>query len=216
MIITSQKKGRELLQMLDGKKRIFIIGCGDCATTCKTGGEKEVQEVAGFLRENGKEISGFSVPEVACASSQAKIALAKNREALKKTDAVVVLACGSGVQCVQESDRMGLSVYPGCESLFSAIIDKDGAFREVCSSCGECILDLTGGICPVTRCSKSLLNGPCGGSYQGKCETDRQRDCAWVLIYQRLKEKGHLESLKRRLKPRSHQAHSRPGHVPAK
>ncbi len=204
MIITRQKSLEKICSMLDGKKNIFLFGCGDCAAQCKTGGEPELKALAEALAARGKTITGMVVPETTCASAQAKIAFAKNKEALKNTEAVVVMACGSGVQCVKESDRLNLDVYPGCDSLHAALIDKNGLFKEVCSVCGDCLLDITEGVCPVTRCAKSLLNGPCGGQNKGKCETDKERDCAWILIYQRLKEKGREGQLKERRSPRSH------------
>lgn len=204
MIITRQKSLEKICAMLDGKKKIFLIGCGDCAATCKTGGEPELKALADALQSRGKTITGMVVPDTTCASAQAKIAFAKNKDALKNTDAVVVMACGSGVQCVKDNDRLQLDVYPGCDSLHAALIDKNGLFKEVCSVCGDCLLDITEGICPVTLCAKGLLNGPCGGQNKGKCETDPEKDCAWILIYQRLKEKGREGRLKTRQKPRNY------------
>ncbi len=211
MITTKQKSLQDILKMLEGKERVFLVGCGDCAATCKTGGEEDVRRVADLLEKNGKKITGMVVPEVACVTAQTKIAFAKNKEALRASDAVMVFACGSGVQCLKENDRLGLDIYPGCDSLFAALIDKDGGFKEVCATCGECLLDLTEGICPVARCPKGLLNGPCGGQTRGKCETDRTRDCAWILIYNRLKEKGRLGNLRKRQPPKDRQKVSRPG-----
>jgi hypothetical protein len=213
MIITKQKSKEDILKMLVGKSRIFIVGCGDCAATCRTGGEDEVRQMANFLKESGKEVTGYVVPDVTCVSAQAKIAFAKNKEALKKSDAVLVFACGSGVQCIKENDRYDLAVYPGCDSLFAALIDQEGSFKEVCSACGECILELTEGICPVTRCSKGLLNGPCGGQNKGKCEVDRNKDCAWIMIYKRLKSKNKTDQLKKRLPAKNFQKSVKPGAV---
>jgi hypothetical protein len=210
MIITKQKSPQDILKALKDKVRVFIVGCGDCAATCKTGGEEEVFAMAGFLKKQGKTVTGFVTPDVTCAAAQAKIAFAKNKEALKNSDAILVLACGSGVQCVRENDRLNLDVLPGCDSLFAALIDKDNNFQEVCSCCGECVLDLTDGICPVTRCSKGLLNGPCGGQNKGKCEVDKNRDCAWVLIYKKMKEKGTLQRLRKRLPPKNHKISTKP------
>lgn len=215
MIITKQKSPDDILKILAGRSRVFLIGCGDCATTCKTGGEEEVRVLVSFLEKHGKRVTGMVVPDVTCASAQAKIAFAKNKEALKNSDAVLVFACGSGVQCVKENDRFNLDVFSGCDSLFASLIDKDGNFKEVCSACGECLLHLTEGICPVTRCAKGLLNGPCGGSSQGKCEVDRDKDCAWVLIYNRLKEKNRPGQLRDRLAPRNHRLSLKPASVPA-
>ncbi|MEK7849912.1 MAG: methylenetetrahydrofolate reductase C-terminal domain-containing protein [Candidatus Omnitrophota bacterium] len=210
MIITKQKSPQDILKALKDKARVFIVGCGDCAATCKTGGEEEVGAMAGFLGKQGKTVTGFVTPDVTCVAAQAKIAFAKNKEALKNSDAILVLACGSGVQCVRENDRLNLDVLPGCDSLFAALIDKDNNFQEVCSCCGECVLDLTEGICPVTRCSKGLLNGPCGGQNKGKCEVDKNRDCAWVLIYKKMKEKGTLQRLRQRLPPKNHKISTKP------
>jgi len=210
MIVTRWKKEEEILKILDGKKCVFIVGCGDCAATCKTGGEPEVKAMADMLKARGKEIAGFVVPETACVAAQIKTAFAKNRAALKASDAILVLACGSGVQCVRENDRLSLDVFPGCDSLFAALVAPDGSFREVCSTCGECVLDLTAGICPVTRCSKSLRNGPCGGSIKGKCEVDCDRDCAWILIYEQLKTKGRLDVMKNIMAPRDYRKSLKP------
>jgi hypothetical protein len=213
MIVTKQKSRQDILKMLATKEKIFIVGCGDCATACKTGGEEEVRAMAKFLKQNNKEITGTVVPDATCVSAQAKAALAKNKEALKRSDGVLVFACGSGTQCLKENDRLGLAVFPGSDSLFAALIDKDGTFCEVCSACGECLLDLTEGICPVTRCAKGLLNGPCGGQKKGKCEGNGEKDCVWVLIYQRLKDKGRVGQLKRRLPPRDYRKSGKPGRL---
>ena len=194
-----EKKSQEdILNIFSGKNKIFIVGCGDCAATCKTGGVDDVKVMAEFLISRGKEITGVVVPDVTCVSAQTKVAFVKNKKALKNSDSMLVLACGSGVQCVQENDRFDLSVYSGCDSLFAAVIDKNNAFKEVCRMCGECVLDKTAGICPVARCAKGLMNGPCGGQNKGKCETDREKDCAWIVIYERLKQRGELDKLRKR------------------
>lgn len=211
MIVTRQKNLKDILNMLSGRKKIFIIGCGDCAATCKTGGEEEVKKMAEELSANSKEITATVVPDASCVTAQIKSMFAKNKKQISESDAVLVLACGSGVQCVKENDRIGLNILPGCDSLFAAVTDKDGAFKEVCSVCGNCQLDLTDGICPVTRCSKGILNGPCGGHINGKCEVDRNRDCAWILIYNKLKEKGELEKFKRRKPAKDYRKSAKPG-----
>ncbi|MGE5279805.1 MAG: methylenetetrahydrofolate reductase C-terminal domain-containing protein [Deltaproteobacteria bacterium] len=206
MIITKQKEPGKILEMLEGSRRVFLVGCGDCAATCGTGGEEDVAAMAGFLREHGKTITGTAVPEVACVSAQVKTALARHKEALRGSDAILVFACGSGVQCLKEADRMGLDVFPGCDSLYAALVDDKKSFQQVCRTCGDCLLDVTQGLCPVTRCAKGLMNGPCGGQDEGKCEVDRQRDCAWIMIYKRLREKGRWERLKERRGPKDHAA----------
>ncbi|MBM3251421.1 MAG: 5,10-methylenetetrahydrofolate reductase [Candidatus Omnitrophica bacterium] len=193
MIITKQREFQEILKNLQNINKVFLVGCGECATTCKSGGEPEILEIKKKLEEQGKTVTGFVVPEAPCIASQAKTALAKNIKALKEAEAILVMACGLGAQSVKANDRRELLVFPGCDTLFAGAVDSDGVFQELCSACGECVLDLTGGICPLTRCPKGLLNGPCGGMNKGKCEVDKDRDCAWVLIYNELKKKGRLE-----------------------
>jgi ferredoxin len=196
MIITEQKPFAELIDSLKEYKKIFLVGCGECATTCKTGGEPEVLKMKQALEEQGKIIRGTCIPGAPCVASQMKTEFAKNMKALREAEAVLVLACGLGVQSAKDNDRIGLAVLPACNTLFGAVMDAQGNFYEKCSLCGECVLDVTAGICPVTLCPKGLLNGPCGGVDKGKCEVDKERDCAWVLIYKELEKKGKLKNLK--------------------
>ena len=197
MIVSQKKPFEEILKAIGPRKKIFIIGCGECATTCKTGGEKEVLEIKKLLEQKGKIVTGWTIPDAPCIASQIKAHLAKNRKAMSEAEAFLVLACGLGVQSVLENDRNKTPVYTGCDTLFGSVLDMTGLiFSERCAMCGECVLNITGGICPVTRCAKGLLNGPCGGSDKGKCEVDKDKDCAWILIYNRLKELGMLENLK--------------------
>jgi hypothetical protein len=129
---------------------------------------------------------------------------------LRGSEAVVVCACGAGVQSVKENDRFGLTVLPGCNTLSGAILDSKGALYERCSMCGDCILASSGGICPATRCSKGLLNGPCGGMDRGKCELDKERDCAWVLIYREMEKRNELDLFRRIRQPRNHRKGMKP------
>ncbi|MDP8229835.1 MAG: methylenetetrahydrofolate reductase C-terminal domain-containing protein [Candidatus Gorgyraea atricola] len=199
MIVSQKKPFEEILKALGSKKNVFLVGCGDCATTCKTGGEKEVLEMKKLLEENGKTVTGWAIPDSPCIASQTKMVFAKNKKAIDASDAFLVLSCGLGVQSVLDNDRAKRLVCTGCDTLFGSIVDKTGVgFFERCAMCGECVLNVTGGICPVTRCAKGLLNGPCGGSDKGKCEIDKDQDCAWILIYNRLKELGSLENMKKR------------------
>lgn len=196
MIITEQKPLNEILEALKGYQKIFLVGCGECSTTCKTGGKDELIKMQQALEKAGKTIVGSCIPDAPCISSQIKMELAKNTKALRETEAILVLACGLGVQSVKDNDRLGLAILPGCNTLFGAVMDAQGNFYEKCSLCGECVLDITAGICPITLCPKSLLNGPCGGMDKGKCETDKERDCAWVLIYKELEKKNKLNNLR--------------------
>lgn len=196
MIITKQKKFEDILNNLKGINNVFLVGCGECSTTCKSGGEPEVLEFKQKLEEAHKTVTGYVVPKAPCIAPQVKTAFAQNRTALKNSQAIVVLSCGLGVQSVKANDRQELLVLPGCDTLFGALMDATGAFKEVCSACAECVLDLTGGICPVTLCPKGLLNGPCGGVNKGKCEVDKERDCAWVIIYKELEKCGKIENIR--------------------
>ena len=197
MIVTKKKPIEEILKALGSGRKVFIIGCGECATTCKTGGEKEIMEMKAALEANGKIVTGWAIPDAPCIASQTKLHFAKNKKAVDETDVFLVLACGLGGQSVLENDRNKRPVYIGCDTIFGSILDATGkGLFERCAMCGECVLNITGGICPVTRCAKGLLNGPCGGSNKGKCEVDKNKDCAWVLIYKRLKDLNKLDNLK--------------------
>ena len=196
MIISQQKPLDELLSSLREYKKIFLVGCGECATACKSGGEPEILKMKQDLEAAGKVIVGWCIPSAPCVAAKLKTELAKNIKALDQAEAVLVLACGLGVQSFKDNDRMNLAVFSACNTLFGAVMDDRGNFFEKCSMCGECILDETAGICPITLCPKSLLNGPCGGVNKGKCEVDSDKDCAWVLIYKELEKNKKLESLK--------------------
>jgi len=196
MIITEQKPLPEIIESLKGYNKIFLVGCGECAATCKTGGEPELLKMKEQLERQGKVVLGMCMPDAPCLASQIKTELAKNTKVLREAEAVLVLACGLGVQSVKDNDRMGLVILPACNTLFGAVMDAQGNFYEKCSMCGECVLGVTAGICPITLCTKGLLNGPCGGMNKGKCEVDQEKDCAWVLIYKELEKRGKIQDLK--------------------
>jgi ferredoxin len=196
MIITERKPIQAIIDSLKDYSKIFILGCGECATACKTGGEVEVIKMKKDLESIGKIITGSCIPSAPCVAAKLKSEIAKNIKALQEADAVLVLACGLGVQSFRDNDRLGLSVFPALNTTFGAVMDSKGNFYEKCSMCGECVLDRTGGICPVTLCPKGLLNGPCGGMKRGKCEVDNEQDCAWVLIYRELEKTKRLSFLK--------------------
>ncbi|MFH1354860.1 MAG: methylenetetrahydrofolate reductase C-terminal domain-containing protein [Candidatus Omnitrophota bacterium] len=210
MIISEQKPLEEILESLKEYNKIFIVGCGDCAATCKTGGEPEMVRMKQLLEEKGKTVLGMCLPEAPCVASKTKAELAKNMKLLREAEAILVLACGLGIQSVKDNDRLGLAVLPGCNTLFGAVIDAQGNFYEKCSMCGECVLDVTGGICPVTLCAKGLLHGPCGGMDKGKCEVDKDKDCAWVLIYRELEKKNKLNKLREIKKARDYKKSTKP------
>jgi len=204
MIITKEKDKDEILKYLEGADKVFIFGCGECATVCKTGGEKEVNEMKKFLEVNGKIVTGFVIPDAPCVSSQVRTALGKNKKAIKESDTLIMMACGLGTQCLKENLKEPKPIHVTNDTLFMGEVDKNGNFLERCSACGECILELTGGFCPVTRCPKELLNGPCGGVNKGKCEVDNEVDCVWALIYNELKGKNRLHLLETYNPPKDH------------
>ncbi len=210
MIISQLKPLDELLSSLKEYKKIFLVGCGECATASKSGGEPEVLKMKQDLEAAGKIITGHCIPSAPCVAAKLKAELAKNIKSLSQAEAVLVLACGLGVQSFKDNDRMNLAVFPACDTLFGAVMDAQGNFFEKCSMCAECILDETAGICPITLCPKSLLNGPCGGVNKGKCEVDSDKDCAWVLIYKELEKNKKLESLKKIREPKDFKKTTRP------
>ncbi|MFH1995907.1 MAG: methylenetetrahydrofolate reductase C-terminal domain-containing protein [Candidatus Omnitrophota bacterium] len=210
MIITKSKNVEEIVKHLGSEKNVFLVGCGECSTTCKTGGEADIKALKEALQKRGKAVTGFTIPDAPCIAAKVKLDLAKNRKAVEAADSIIVLACGLGIQSVKENSRVERPVHVGCDTLFMGRIDKDGAFEEVCSGCGDCVLETTDLICPVTRCSKSLMNGPCGGQDKGKCEVDKERDCAWIMIYNGLKKKGKLDLLRQIQKPKDYSVSVKP------
>ena len=210
MIISEQKPFDQIIDSLKAYSKIFLVGCGECAATCKTGGEPELNAMKLELEKQGKTVVGMCIPSAPCVASQVKTELAKNMKALREAEAVLVLACGLGVQSVKENDRLGLTVIPALNTMFGAVMDAAGNFYEKCSLCGECVLDITGGICPITLCPKGLLNGPCGGMDKGKCEVDKDKDCAWVLIYKELEKRKKLENMKKTQAPKDFKKQTKP------
>ncbi|MFA6357426.1 MAG: methylenetetrahydrofolate reductase C-terminal domain-containing protein [Candidatus Omnitrophota bacterium] len=196
MIISQLKPQDELLASLKEYKKIFLVGCGECATACKSGGEAEILKMRQSLEAAGKTVTGFCIPSAPCVAAKLKPELVKHAQDLNLAEAVLVLACGLAVQSFKDNDRLNLTVLPACNTLFGAVMDARGNFFEKCSMCAECILDKTAGICPITLCAKSLLNGPCGGANKGKCEVDSDRDCAWTLIYNELEKNKKLGLLR--------------------
>lgn len=194
MIITKQKDFNELLSSI-GKEPVFIIGCSECATMCHTGGEKEVLEMKDALEDKNIPVTGWVILEPACHLQNDKRILRKYKDEVNKANKILVLACGNGIQTVSEIIE-NADVIAGNDTLFLGEIKRANEFEKRCNMCGDCIEDLFGGFCPVSRCPKSMLNGPCGGSIDGKCEVDSNIDCVWDLIYKRLKEKKQLQLLK--------------------
>lgn len=195
MIIAEGKPIKEILAMIEPFEKIIVAGCKGCVTVCSAGGEKEVGILAAALRL-ARQTQGRSLEtkEVTLERQCDTEYLEPMREYVDQYQAIVSLACGAGIQFVAEKFRHH-PVFPAVNTQFIGVTEEQGVWTERCQACGQCVLDLTGGICPVSRCSKSLLNGPCGGSKNGKCEVDPEIACGWQLIYDRLKELGQLEKL---------------------
>jgi ferredoxin len=210
MIISEPKPFAELIDSLKEYRKIFLVGCGDCATACKSGGEPELLEMKKQLEAQGKTVVGMCIPKTACVSAKLKTELAKNMKVLREAQVILVLACGLGAQSVKDNDRLGLLILPANNTVFGAVMDASGNFQEKCSLCGNCVLELTAGICPITLCPKGLLNGPCGGMNKGKCELDNERDCAWVLIFREAEKREKLPTFKKINHPRDFQKTTKP------
>lgn len=205
--ITRQKPFEEIKELLAKFDRPFIIGCGTCTTMTKTGGVDQVQEMKSRLQELGKRVSGWTVIPTAC-DDMTEVAMKENREAIQSADAVLAMTCALGVHRI--SLYLDRPVIPALDTLFIGVEDSPGCFHEVCAQCGQCILGETAGICPITACHKGLVNGPCGGTNNGKCEVDKDRDCAWTLIYERLKKQDRLDLMRKYHTPRNFQVSPRP------
>jgi ferredoxin len=200
MIITRQKDFNYILDSLK-EEPVFIIGCSECATLCHTGGEKEILFMIDNLKKKNINTTGWIVLEPACNYLNDKRLLKKHIEEIKKAKKILVLACGNGIQTVSEIIR-DREIIPGTDTLFLGEIKHLNDFEKRCVMCGECIQDLFGCFCPLSRCPKNMLNGPCGGSINGKCEIDEKIECVWDVIYKNLKEKDQLYKLKTIQKPK--------------
>ncbi len=195
MIIAEQKPLKEIREMIAPYKKVLVVGCGTCVTVCLSGGEKEVGVLSSTLRladavdGNEREIIEQTITRQ-CENEF----LEQLKENIEKVDAVLSLGCGVGVQDIAAlyPDKI---VLPGLNTTSFGRPLEQGVWVEECAGCGDCILDETGGICPIARCAKNLLNGPCGGSHGGKCEISDDTPCAWALVYERLGRLGKLKTL---------------------
>jgi hypothetical protein len=199
MIYSEQKPFDEIKAYLEKDKSCFIVGCDGCAQSSGSGGPKQVAEMAQKLTEAGKKVTGTKVAGFLCGKAVVKSALRGKIDQIKEADSVLVLTCGIGIQCVAAS--LNKPVYPGCNTINRGGMHGEWEGSERCFECGQCLLWHTGGICPMTSCTKSLVSGACGGANKGKCEVSKDRDCGWELIYNRLKERGLLNRLDDMMKP---------------
>jgi len=201
MLISEQKPIEEILNYLDGDMSIFLIGCKGCAEGWGSGGEKQVAEMANTLQEKGKTVTGSVVVDMLCDAALSKLKLRAYKKEVAAADSILVLTDGAGVQTVAELvDKV---VHPGCNTLSSGGAHAEWKEAERCLECGDCVLEFTGGLCPIARCSKHLLNGPCGGSQGGKCEVNPDIPCVWQQIVERLAKLGQLDKLERLVAPKN-------------
>jgi ferredoxin len=198
MIVAEQKPLAEIMEMVAEDTNVLVLGCGTCVTVCFAGGEKEAEILASSMRMKaqmeGDEGQTKGVTHLTVQRQCEWEYLDMVAESIKGADAVVSLACGIGAQAIVERFPEAHMV-PGLNTRFYGLPTKHGVWEERCAGCGDCVLDYTDGICPVSRCSKSLLNGPCGGTNDGKCEVDDSIECAWFMIVERMKSLGHLDRL---------------------
>ena len=203
MIVGEQKPIAEIKEIVASYKKLLILGCGTCVKTCFAGGEDEVAVLASALRlafkKDGKaiEIEEFTI-ERQCEDEF----IQEGAPAIARNDSVLSLACGAGVQALARR-FVKTPVLPGVNTTFIGVLESQGVFTEECSGCGNCELAVFGGVCPITRCSKKLLNGPCGGSMDGVCEVKPDIACAWQLIIERLKALEQLNNLRDYIPPKN-------------
>ena len=203
MITASQKPIKEIIELVEPYKKILILGCGTCVKTCFAGGEDEVAVLASALRLSFKKmVKSIEIEEMTIERQCENEFIQEASSSIAGNDAVLSLACGAGVQAMVKRFPQKV-VLPGVNTTFLGIQESRGIFTEECSGCGDCSLATFGGICPVTRCAKKLLNGPCGGSQKGMCEIDPDTQCAWHLIIERLTTLGQLSNLRTYIPPKN-------------
>ena len=200
MIITKQKNLEDILRVL-GNGPVFLVGCSECATLCHTGGEEEILAMKEALEKRKISVPGYIVLDPACHLQNNKRMLKERAKELENINKILVFSCGNGVQTVAEQFTEK-EILTGTNTLFLGEISHVNEFNKRCVLCGECLLDSFGGLCPVSRCPKSMMNGPCGGASGGKCEINSEMECIWDRIYQELKKRNNLQVLSVIQKPK--------------
>ena len=196
MIIAEQKSVSEIAGMVEGCARILLVGCGGCVSVCLTGGEKETEILATALRIK-RRLEGRPLETATWVTPRQcdPEFLDPLEELVSDVDGIISLGCGVGPQYLAERFK-DKYIVPALNTRFAGGSRRHGVWEEYCGLCGDCRIEQTGGICPIVRCAKKIMNGPCGGSQGGRCELSRDLDCAWQLIYDRLKALGQLDRLK--------------------
>jgi len=195
MIVAEQKTLDEIKSLLGDARKVLILGCGTCVTVCFSGGEREAAVLASSLRM-ASQLDGHprDVTDLTVQRQCEWEYLDTATDRIKDADLVLSIGCGVGVQAIAERFPNAW-VVPGLNTKFMGLPTEQGVWTERCAACGDCVLGVTGGVCPIARCSKSLLNGPCGGSEGGHCEINPDVPCGWQLIYDRMEKLGKLEML---------------------
>ena len=193
MILSEHKPLEDILGYLEGEKKVFILGCNGCAQSSGSGGPVQVEEMKKKLEEAGFTVTGTKVIEFLCEKALVKSGLRGRVDQVAAADSILVMTCGIGVQAVAAA--VNKVCHPACNTVNLGGSRGEWRGSERCYECGQCLLDYTGGICPLTACTKSLVSGACGGASEGKCEISPEHDCGWELIYNRLKAKNQLDKL---------------------
>jgi ferredoxin len=200
MIVAQRKTIPDLLSIVEQHKKLLVLGCGTCVTVCLAGGTRETSIISSALRMAARlKKLPLEVEELTIERQCDNVFIEQAAEAIERSDALLSLGCGAGVQAMAERFTTK-PVYAGLDTAFIGILEERGVWTEKCAACGSCELHNYGGICPITRCAKSMLNGPCSGSREDRCEVNADRPCAWQQIYQRLSSIGQLDRLKK-IKP---------------
>ena len=211
MIVAERKTLEQIEAMIEGLDKILVAGCGTCVAVCMAGGEKEAELLAAELRMKGKlDGKQRTIDQITITRQCDKEYLEQLAKYIDDYDAVVSMGCGAGVQFLAEryDDKV---VLPALNTRFIGVAEGAGVWTQRCMACSDCILDQTGGVCPMTICAKNLLNGPCGGTDKGKCEVDSEKDCAWTLIYNKMEKLGRLDYIKKIQPPKDYSVMTKPG-----
>ena len=194
MIVGEQKPFEEIWEMVKDHKQLTVFGCNTCVAVCHQGGNKEAGILAAQLRMRASQDDvEIEIVDSGIERQCEHEFFEKTEDLVQKSEAVLSLACGIGVQFMA-TKYDSTPIYPALNTTFLGDVPETGLFTEKCQACGDCVLGVTGGVCPVSRCAKRLFNGPCGGSTTGKCEISKETECAWQLVVDRLEALGLLDS----------------------
>jgi hypothetical protein len=201
MNATERKPTQEILDSLADARKVFILGCQGCPIGCETGGRPWLDQMAAALAGAGKAVTGAALIDMICNKMIVGVRLGRMIEQVAAADAILVGSCGVGVQSV--GNVVGRRAVPAMNTVCMGDYQGLWPSEERCAECGECLLAYTGGLCPITLCAKSLVNGQCGGTgYDGSCEVSKSRRCGWHMIYERLKALGRLDDIRKLQAPR--------------